>query len=396
MAMGSALRSIARTKLRSALTLLGVMFGIAAVVVTSALGEGAKVRLEKELSTLGTNLITVWPGPPPDPALPRIRLDDSDVTDIRAEVRDAVYIVPSIQSTVTIVKDNRSVSTRATGTTLDYLDARDWPMALGTTWGPDDETRGARLCILGMTVKNALFDDDDPVGQSIRVGRMPCDIVGVLSAKGTSGMGQDQDDTILMPVVTMRRRVEGRGGNYIDNITVSARNDTELAGVQRQVTALLKERKKARSDDAIRVRNMAELLGALDAQRQAITMLLLAVATVSLLVGGIGVMNIMLVSVTERTREIGMRLAIGAKRNDIRLQFLVESVGLTIVVGVVGLALGFGASFALSQLTEYRATVQTNSAVFAFVISAVIGVVFGLLPAERAARLLPSAALRHE
>jgi macrolide transport system ATP-binding/permease protein len=396
MAAGSALRSIGRTKLRSALTLLGVMFGIAAVVVTSALGEGAKQRLEKELATMGTNLITIWPGPPPDPSLPRIRLDDSDVAAIKAEVKDAVTVVPMIQSTVNIVKDNKSVSTRATGTTLEYLDARDWALDLGTTWGPEDESRGARLCVLGMTVKFALFGDDDPVGQSIRVGRMPCDVVGVLEAKGTSGMGQDQDDTLLMPLVTMRRRVESSGGTFIDNITVSARNDSELRGVQADVTALLKERKKARSDDAIRVRNMAELLGALDAQRQAITMLLLAVATVSLLVGGIGVMNIMLVSVTERTREIGMRLAIGAKRNDIRLQFLVESVALTVVGGVVGLALGFGASFALSQLTEYRATVQTDSAVFAFVISAIIGVVFGLLPAERAARLLPSAALRHE
>jgi len=396
MAAASALRSIGRTKLRSALTLLGVMFGIAAVVVTSALGEGARQRLEGELSALGTNMLTVQPGPPPDPSQPRIRLDDSDVAAIREEVAGAIAIAPTIGGSVTAVKDNKSISTRATGTTLDYFDARSWDIVDGATWGVDDETRAAKICVLGRTVADALFPDGGAVGSTIRLGRMPCEIAGILASKGTSSFGQDQDDTVLVPLNTMRRRVEGRGGTYVDAITITAADDKALSVVQEKVTTLLKDRKKVRSDDALRVRNMAELLGALDAQRQAITMLLMAVALVSLLVGGIGVMNIMLVSVTERTREIGMRLAIGARRADIRLQFLVESVALTVVGGVIGLVIGVGASALLSRLTDYRAAVQVDSAVIAFVISAVIGVIFGLLPAERAARLTPSMALRHE
>ncbi len=396
MAAMSALRSIGRTKLRSALTLLGVMFGIGAVVVTSGLGEGARQRLEKELSALGTNLLTISPGPPPDPSQPRIRLDDSDIEFLLAEVSEPLSIAPSVGGSVTAVKDNKSISTRATGTTLDYFEARAWDLVEGTAWGVDDEARASKICVLGGTVADALFPDGGAVGAHIRVGRMPCEVAGVLARKGMTGFGQDQDDTILVPMTTMRRRIEGRGGNYVDQITVAANDDGALRRVQEEITALLKERKKVRSDDQLRVRNMAELLGALDAQRQAITMLLLAVATVSLLVGGIGVMNIMLVSVTERTREIGMRLAIGARRRDIRLQFLVESVALTITGGLIGLALGTLSAMALSAFTTYQAVVQPTSALLSFVISAIIGIVFGLLPAERAARLTPSMALRHE
>ena len=368
------------------------MFGIAAVVVTSALGEGARQRLEGELSALGTNMLTVQPGPPPDPSQPRIRLDDSDVAAVRDEVEGAIAIAPTVGGSVTAVKDNRSITTRATGTTLDYFEARSWTIVEGATWGVDDEARAAKICVLGRTVADALFPDGGAVGSSMRLGRMPCEIAGILATKGTSSFGQDQDDTVLIPLNT----IEGRGGTYVDAITITAADDKALTDVQNKVTALLKDRKKVRSDDALRVRNMAELLGALDAQRQAITMLLMAVALVSLLVGGIGVMNIMLVSVTERTREIGMRLAIGARRADIRLQFLVESVALTVVGGIIGLFIGVAASALLSRLTDYRAAVQVDSAVIAFVISAVIGVIFGLLPAERAARLTPSMALRHE
>ena len=396
MAVNSALRSIGRTKLRSALTLLGIMFGIGAVIVTSALGEGARQRLEKEMASMGTNMLTVSAAPPSDPSSPRIRFDDDDVIALRGELRGALYVAPTISGSVTVVKDNRSISTRSTGMTLDYLDARSWPIAEGGGWGVDDEERAAKVCLLGKTVADLLFPGGDAVGQSVRVGRLPCEVTGVLAAKGQTGWGQDQDDTVMMPLKTMRMRVEGRGGKYVDSISIVAVDDSELSSVQQQATAILAERKKTRSDDAIRVRNMAELLAALDAQRQAITMLLLAVATVSLLVGGIGVMNIMLVSVTERTREIGMRLAIGARRADIRLQFLVESVALTIVGGVIGVALGALSSTLIGTFTSFQAAVQPDSALFAFVISAVIGVVFGLLPAERAARLTPSAALRHE
>ena len=396
MAVASAFRSIGRTKLRSALTLLGIMFGIGAVIVTSALGEGAKQRLEKEMTAMGTNMLTVMAGPPPDPSAARVRFDDDDVIALREELRGALYVAPTISGSVTVVKDNKSISTRSTGMTLDYLDARSWAVADGSTWGTDDEERAAKVCLLGKTVADTLFPDGDAVGQSVRVGRLPCEVTGVLAPKGQTGFGQDQDDTVMLPLKTMRMRVEGRGGKYVDSISIVAVDDSQLSDVQRQATTILAERKKAKSEDAIRVRNMAEMLAALDAQRQAITMLLLAVATVSLLVGGIGVMNIMLVSVTERTREIGMRLAIGARRADIRLQFLVESVALTIVGGIIGVALGAVSSTLLGIFTDYKAVVQPDSAIFAFVISAVIGVVFGLLPAERAARLTPSAALRHE
>jgi macrolide transport system ATP-binding/permease protein len=396
MAIMSALRSIGRTKLRSALTLLGVMFGIGAVVVTSALGEGARLRLEQQLATLGTHLLTVQPGPPPDPSLPRLRLDDDDVAAVREEVKGIKALAPTIGSSVTVIKDNKSLTTRGLGTTLEYLDARSWTVEEGTAWGVDDEGRAARVCILGRTVADALFPDGGAVGESVRVGRMPCEVTGVLEQKGVGGMGQDQDDTILVPLLTMRRRIEGRGGHYVDGLSIAAVDDAALPQVQREVTALILSRKKARSDDALRVMNMADLLKTLDAQRQAITMLLLAVALVSLLVGGIGVMNIMLVSVTERTREIGMRLAIGARRTDVRLQFLVESVALTVVGGVIGLFLGVIGAELLTRYSDYRAAVQLESALQAFVISAVIGVVFGLLPAERAARLTPSLALRHE
>ncbi|HEY1101387.1 MAG TPA: ABC transporter permease, partial [Myxococcota bacterium] len=396
MAVGSAFRSIGRTKLRSALTLLGVMFGIAAVVVTSALGEGAKQRLEKEMTAMGTNMLTVMAGPPPDPTAARVRFDDDDVIALRESLQGALYVAPTNSGTVTVVKDNKSISTRSTGMTLDYLDARNWPVAEGAAWGVDDEERAAKVCLLGKTVADTLFPNGGAVGQTVRVGRLPCEVTGVLSTKGQTGFGQDQDDTVMMPLKTMRMRLQGKGGKYVDSISIVAVDDSQLSDVQARATSLLLERKKAKSDDAIRVRNMAEMLAALDAQRQAITMLLLAVATVSLLVGGIGVMNIMLVSVTERTREIGMRLAIGARRADIRLQFLVESVALTIVGGLIGLGMGWLSSLLLRMFTDYNAVVQPDSAVFAFIISGVIGVVFGLLPAERAARLTPSAALRHE
>jgi macrolide transport system ATP-binding/permease protein len=396
MAVTSAFRSIGRTKLRSALTLLGVMFGIGAVVVTSALGEGAKQRLEQQMTSMGTNMLTVMAGAPQDQSTAKVRFDDDDVIALRSELKNASVVAPTVSGTVMLVKDNKSVSTRATGMTLDYLEARTWPIAEGSAWGIDDETRAAKVCLLGKTVADTMFPGGGSVGQSIRVGRMPCEVTGVLSSKGQTGFGQDQDDIVMMPLKTMRMRVEGRGGNYVDSISIVAADDSLLSGLQEKALSLLLERKKTRNDDAIRVRNMAEMLAALDAQRQAITMLLLAVATVSLLVGGIGVMNIMLVSVTERTREIGMRLAIGARRGDIRLQFLVESVALTVVGGVIGLLLGVGSSLLLSAVTTYSAVVQPMSALWAFVISAVIGVVFGLLPAERAARLTPSAALRHE
>jgi macrolide transport system ATP-binding/permease protein len=396
MAVTSAFRSIGRTKLRSALTLLGVMFGIGAVVVTSALGEGAKQRLEQQMTSMGTNMLTVMAGAPQDQSTAKVRFDDDDVIALRSELKNASVVAPTVSGTVMLVKDNKSVSTRATGMTLDYLEARTWPIAEGSAWGIDDETRAAKVCLLGKTVADTMFPGGGSVGQSIRVGRMPCEVTGVLSSKGQTGFGQDQDDIVMMPLKTMRMRVEGRGGNYVDSISIVAADDRLLSGLQEKALSLLLERKKTRNDDAIRVRNMAEMLAALDAQRQAITMLLLAVATVSLLVGGIGVMNIMLVSVTERTREIGMRLAIGARRGDIRLQFLVESVALTVVGGVIGLLLGVGSSLLLSAVTTYSAVVQPMSALWAFVISAVIGVVFGLLPAERAARLTPSAALRHE
>lgn len=396
MTTSSALRSIGRTKLRAGLTLLGVMFGIAAVVVTAALGEGAKQRIEKELTTLGTNLIFVRPGPPPEPDQPRVRLDDGDVEALEEEIRDATAISPVIEDAATVVAGNRSISTRLTGTNLDYLVARGWDVDEGTAWGIDDERRAAKVCLLGRTVADSLFPEGDAVGASVRVGRMPCEVTGILAVKGQNSWGQDQDDTVLLPLVTMRARIVGRGGDYIDSLTIAAEDDKALASIQERTMALLKDRHRIKNDDQIRVRNMAELLGALDAQRSAITMLLLAVAAVSLLVGGIGVMNIMLVSVTERTREVGMRLAIGARRLDIRLQFLVESVVLTIVGGLIGLLLGAGSSQLVSRFTEFQAVWQPESAIVAFVVSAVIGVVFGLLPAERAARLTPSMALRHE
>lgn len=396
MTAASALRSISRTKLRAGLTLLGVMFGIAAVVVTAALGEGAKQRIEKELTTLGTNLIFVRPGPPPEPDQPRIRLDDGDTTALLDELHEATAVAPGIEDSATVVAGNRSMSTRITGTTLDYLTARDWAVEAGTAWGIDDERRAEKVCLLGRTVADSLFPDGDAVGNSLRVGRMPCEVTGVLAVKGQNSWGQDQDDTVVMPLVTMRARVVGRGGDYIDSLTIAAADDSALSAIQERTMAILKDRHRVKNDDQIRVRNMAELLGALDAQRAAITMLLLAVATVSLLVGGIGVMNIMLVSVTERTREIGMRLAIGARRLDIRLQFLVESVVLTVVGGLVGLGLGALSSTLVSRFTDFAAVWQPESAIVAFAVSAIIGVVFGLLPAERAARLTPSMALRHE
>jgi ABC-type antimicrobial peptide transport system permease subunit len=403
MAVRLALRALARNKLRGGLTVLGILIGVAAVVTMSALGAGAKQQMEAQLATLGTNLLIVLPGstatgPVRSAQGTSIRLTEDDARAIRNEIYAVAAVAPVLQTSAQIIAEGRNASTRVTGTTPDYFIARAWNAASGALFTDNDVRNGARSCVIGQTVRHTLFDDDDPVGRSIRVGAMPCTVTAVLASKGQSGGGQDQDDTIIVPITTYRAQLGRQPGNAVNSITIAARDPQLIYRAQDGITELLRQRHRLAegADDDFTVRNMQDLAQSFDAQRNTMTMLLLAVASISLLIGGIGVMNIMLVSVTERTREIGTRLAIGARSGDILSQFLVESVVLAAIGGLAGLGIGIGASFLLGRTTGWSLAIQPDSAALAVFVASAIGIIFGFFPARRAAHLDPIVALRHE
>ncbi|MGE6743110.1 ABC transporter permease [Allorhizobium pseudoryzae] len=390
-------RAISRNLLRSFLTVLGVVIGVAAVIAMVTVGNGTTAQVRQELSRLGTNTLFVRPGQwgPGRASTEAKRFNDSDVVAIRDQVTGLRAVAPINRSTATVIAGGQNRSTSIIGTTNDYLVAQDWTLALGREFLPSEE-RGTAACIIGQTVRRELFGSADPVGLTIRVGNVACPVIGVLTTKGQSGMGDDQDDTVLMPLKLHQRRLGGT--TTISSITLSAENGVSTAKVQADVESLLRERRRIAigKDDDFSVNDMTQIASAMTGTTTLLTGLLGAVAAVSLLVGGIGIMNIMLVSVTERTREIGIRLAIGALERQVLTQFLVEAVMLSVFGGVTGILAGLGLAYGVVSLLNVPFVASPTIIAVAFAFSALIGVVFGYFPARRAAQLNPIEALRHE
>jgi putative ABC transport system permease protein len=403
MAVRLALFSLLRNKVRALLTVLGILIGVAAVVASSAIGAGAKERIESQFASLGVNVLMVWPGASATGGARGAAgtgggLTEDDARAIAVEVPSVTASAPVLTAGAQLVVGARNWSSRVYGTTPEYFRVRNWSATDGATFTEADARLSSKVCVIGTTIQRELFSGESALGQTIRVGRMPCVVVGVLESKGQSGFGQDQDDIVVVPLSTFRTRVSRRPGREVGYVMVSARDPSLMSHAEGAISGLLRQRHRLGQGDEsdFTVRNMADVVKSFDEQRAAITTLLLVVASISLLVGGIGVMNIMLVSVTERTREIGIRLAIGARARDILAQFLVEAVVLAAIGGLAGLGLGVGASVLVGRTTEWRVSVQPETALLAVLVSGGIGVVFGFFPARRAAKLDPIVALRHE
>jgi putative ABC transport system permease protein len=395
-------RALRRNRMRSLLTALGVIIGVAALIVTVAAGEGAKSQLNEQIASLGTNMLLVFPGSSTSSGVhsgagtsrPLTR-DDVEAVRRAPAIR---YAAPVDRTNVQVVSANQNWATTVYGTTPEYFSIRDWKIASGRFFTSGEVDTAAKVCVLGQTVAQNLFAGSDPVGETIRVKQMPCEVVGVLIPKGQSSQGQDQDDMLVMPSPTYKSRMLNQNRNYVGSLLLAATAADDMDLAQTQVTAILRQKHKIAEggDDDFTVRNLADLAAAQQKIVETQTGMLRNVAAVSLLVGGIGIMNIMLVSVTERTREIGVRLAIGARERDILLQFLVEAVVLSGMGGLLGIALGVGGAMLVAWLMQWPVLVTPFWIALAFGISATIGVVFGFYPARKAARLDPIDALRYE
>lgn len=394
-----ALRAISRNLLRSFLTVLGVVIGVAAVIAMVTIGNGTTEQVKSELSRLGTNMLFVRPGQfgPGRASTEAKRFDDRDIEAIRNQISGIRAVAPQNRSSAaTVIFGGKNHQTSVIGTTNDYLVAQDWTLALGRDFQPAEDRGGQIGCIIGETVRQELFGAENPVGQTVRVSNISCPVIGVLARKGQSGLGDDQDDTIIMPLKIHQRRIGGT--TTISSIMVSAQDGVSTAKVQSDLQNLLRERRRiniGREDD-FTVNDMTQIASAMTGTTTLLTGLLGAVAAVSLLVGGIGIMNIMLVSVTERTREIGIRLAIGALEKQVLTQFLVEAVMLSALGGTVGILTGLGLAYGVVSFLNVPFVTSPSIIFLAFAFSAAIGVIFGYFPARRAASLSPIEALRHE
>jgi putative ABC transport system permease protein len=392
-----ALRAIRRNLLRSILTVLGIVIGVAAVITMVTLGNGATQSVTDQISSMGSNLLIVMPGQrlgPGSDSAPPFKVADADA--VRDQVGAARLVAPVVSASAIAVYQANNWSTTITGTSNDYFEAGNWRIDGGRAFSDAEQRAGKAVCVIGETVRMKLFGNQNPVGSGIRIKQFSCEVIGLLEAKGQSAMGSDQDDVVIMPLRTVQRRLSG--SHDVGRLMISVSPAASIDSIKDQVTQLLRERRRitADEDDDFRVMDTRQLAQTLTSTTRILTMLLAAVAAVSLLVGGIGIMNIMLVSVTERTREIGTRLAIGALEREVLLQFLVEAVVLAGLGGLLGIALAAAASVALASLMKvpYLFSPEINLLSFAF--SAVIGIIFGYFPARRAARLNPIDALRHE
>ncbi|MBP8266424.1 MAG: ABC transporter permease [Zoogloea sp.] len=394
-----ALREIRRNLMRSFLTVLGIVIGVAAVITMVTLGNGATRMVSDQISSLGSNLLMLRPGqrlgPGRDSAgSPNFR--KADVEAIRTQVGSLQVVAPTVSRSVTLVAGNNNWSSSINGTTNDYLIAGNWKLAAGREFLDDEERAGKAVCIIGETVRKELFDSRNPLGDEIRVKTFSCQVVGLLASKGQGAMGMDQDDLVLMPLNTVQRRLAGN--QDISGMMIALQNGADTPTVMAQIRALLRERRKLAENEAdnFNVMDTRQIAETLSGTIRTMTGLLGAVAAVSLLVGGIGIMNIMLVSVTERTREIGIRLAIGALESEVLLQFLIEAVVLSAFGGLVGIVLAFVTCVGLAALMHMPFLFSPSINLLSFFFSAAIGVVFGYMPARRAAQLDPIDALRHE
>jgi putative ABC transport system permease protein len=393
-----AFTAIIRNKLRSFLTVLGVVIGVAAVIAMVTIGQGSSAQVMASVESLGTNVLSLRPGrqrfgPPTGGSAARFTLKDAEAIQ---DLSTVGFVAPLVTSGQTVVAGNANSTTQIYGSTSDYVNVQNWVVVLGRNFTEGEVSAGTATCILGQTVRDELFGRADPVGESIRVKTMSCQIVGVLAKRGSGSFGQDQDDLIVMPIKTVQRRLEGSAD--VDSVSVALRKSASSADGIAQITALMRERRRIGigKEDNFSVTDMAEISTVLTGINSVLTGLLSSVAAVSLLVGGIGIMNIMLVSVTERTREIGIRLAVGASANQVLTQFLVEAVVLSLLGGVLGIATGLGLAFVGSIFLKIPFLVSPGIVALAFLFSALVGVVFGYFPARRAARLDPIEALRHQ
>ncbi len=394
-----ALRAIRRNLMRSFLTILGIVIGVSAVITMVTLGNGATRVVSDQIASLGSNLVMVRPGqrlgPGRDSAgAPRFKLSDAEA--IRTQIGAINAVAPSAGKSVTVVYGAGNWSTSVTGSTDAYFTVGNWRLAGGRVFTESEQRAGKAVCVIGETVRKQLFGPLPAVGGELRVGNFSCEVIGVLAAKGQSAMGMDQDDTIVMPLRTLQRRLTGN--QDVSTILVSVVDSSRTDQVMADLRSLLRERRKiaVNEDDNFSILDTRQIAETMTGTTKVMTMLLGAVAAVSLLVGGIGIMNIMLVSVTERTREIGIRLAIGALEREVLLQFLVEAVALSSLGGIVGIALATLASVGLAKVMQVPWLFDPGINLLAFLFSAAIGVIFGYFPARRAARLDPIEALRHE
>lgn len=391
-----ALREIRRHSMRSALTTLGIVIGVGAVVALVTVGEATSRKVQGDVAAMGNNLLTVMPGaarrgPARSEAQP-FRSEDAQA--IRQEIGGGGVVAPVTMAPGLAVAGSNNHPTAATGTTSAYLEVRGYEVASGRMFHDGED--GLGVCVLGATVADALFGGREPIGERLRFGTLSCEVAGVLEAKGASAFGADQDDLVLLPLRTVQRRL--RGDDHVTSIFVGASTEEAIPRVKSQIESLLRERRKMRpgQEADFHVRDMKEVAEAMQSITGTMTVLLAAIAAVSLLVGGIGIMNIMLVSVTERTREIGIRMAIGAQSHEVLLQFLLEAVVLSLLGGLAGVVLGLGGSFAAIRAMGLPLVVVPEIIGVAFVFSALVGVGFGFFPARKAAGLHPIQALRHE
>jgi len=397
-----AMRALARNKMRSSLTMLGIIIGVGAVIAMVSVGQGAQQQAQQQIAAMGSNILFVGSGTVTRGGMrmgsgATKTLIYDDMLAILRESPAVKAAAPGSQSSAQVVYGNDNWATQINGTEPQYFDIRTWPFQEGSSFSQNDVVMAANVAVIGETVRKNLFGATDPVGETIRISNLPFKVVGVLVPKGTSAaMGQDQDDVIIVPITTLQKKITGQ--DWLRWIMVSAISREASYTAQQQITSLLRDRHRIRSgqDDDFMVRNLADVADLADQQARLFTVLLASIASISLIVGGIGIMNIMLVSVTERTREIGIRMAIGATEGDVQQQFLIEAIVLSLVGGAVGIMSGVGASYLITQTLGWPVLVSPMAIVAAVVFSMAVGIFFGFYPARKAARMDPIEALRYE
>ncbi len=401
-----AVRALRVNKLRSALTMLGIVIGVGAVIAMVAVGSGAQARVAEQIQSLGANVIIIWPGTVNQGGVrlgagAQATLSEDDAWAIQRDIQLVQVVAPYVRGNAQVVYSNLNWATGILGVTPEYFPARDWEVISGRQLTQEEVDGASKVALVGQTVARNLFGDDDPLGQVIRIKKVPFTIIGLMDRKGQNTWGQDQDDQILIPLSTAKTKVLGGNqvkGRAVGAITIKVREAALMKEAEQEIRELIRQRHRIQpfQDDDFNLRNLSEVLESQEAASRVLTTLLAAIASVSLLVGGIGIMNIMLVSVTERTREIGLRMAVGARGRDILTQFLVEAVTLSLIGGAIGVGFGLLASHAIAYFAEWRTLLQLEAILLAFSFSAAVGIFFGFYPARKAAGLNPIDALRYE
>jgi len=396
-----ALRSIMKNRMRSLLTSLGIIIGVSAVIIMVAIGTGSQAKIEQNINALGTNLIIIFPGSMSSGGVrfgagsrDVFTLDDIDI--IKEKAVNVSYVSPVVRTSAQIIGGTSNWSTSIYGVTPDYMEIRNWKIESGQMFGEKELSSKKKVAIIGKTIQDELFPDTDPIGQKIRIGNTPFTITGVLKEKGQNSMGQDQDDLIIAPATTVLTRLKGE--RYVDMINASSTTAEQMTAAQEELKTILREAHRLVGDDEddFTIRTQSEITEAVTATSKTMTLLLGSIAAVSLVVGGIGIMNIMLVSVTERTREIGIRLSVGARGSDILVQFLAEAVVLSLTGGIIGILLAIGASLILNAYSSLYLVVSPTVIAISFLFSGAVGIFFGFYPARKASGLNPIDALRYE